>query len=94
MGQKNFQAVNTSAIMQMSKRVLQENKTPNFLYFLAHIPTGICVSGAKKCYFFRKFGVLCFLVTPVLRFTLFPYYQKKVHWILAVYQEKASELIG
>ena len=83
MGQRNFQAVNTSAIMRMSKRVLQEKKHTKFsekrlfLHFLAHIPTRICVSGAKKCSFFRKFGVLCFLVTPVLRFTLFPYYQKK-----------------
>ena len=25
------------------------------------------VSGGKKCSFFGKFGVLCFLVTPVLR---------------------------
>ena len=26
-----------------------------------------CVSGGKKCSFSRKFGVLCFLETPVLR---------------------------
>ena len=32
-----------------------------------------CVSGGKKCSFFGKFGVLCFLVTPVLRFALLSY---------------------
>ena len=26
----------------------------------------VCVSGGKKCLFFRKLGVLCFLVTSVL----------------------------
>ena len=33
----------------------------------------VCVSGGKKYSFFGKFGVLCFLVTPVLRFALLPY---------------------
>ena len=36
----------------------------------------LCVSGGKKCLFFEKFGVLRFLVTPVLRFALLPYYQR------------------
>ena len=31
------------------------------------------ISGGKKCSFFEKFGVLCFLVTPVLRLVLLPY---------------------
>ena len=37
----------------------------------------MCVSGCsfKICSFFGKFGVLCFHVTPVLRSTLWPYYQ-------------------
>ena len=35
----------------------------------------VCVSGGKKCLFFWKFGVLCFLETPVLRFVLLPYYR-------------------
>ena len=34
----------------------------------------VCVSGGKKCSFFGKFGMLCFLETPVLRFSLSPYY--------------------
>ena len=36
----------------------------------------MCVSGGKKYSFFGKFGVLCFLETPVLRFDLLPYYRK------------------
>ena len=33
-------------------------------------------TGGKKCPFFGKFGVLCFLQTPVLRFALLPYYRR------------------
>ena len=32
-----------------------------------------CVSGSKKFLFFGKYGILCFLVTSVLRFVFFPY---------------------
>ena len=38
--------------------------------------TYVCVSEGKKHPLFGKFGVLCFLVTPVLRFALLPYYQR------------------
>ena len=38
--------------------------------------TYLCVSGGKKCSFFGKFGMLCFLKTPVLRFALSPYYRR------------------
>ena len=34
------------------------------------------ISGGNKCSFFGKFGVLCFLVSPVLRFSLLPYYRR------------------
>ena len=34
----------------------------------------LSVLGSKKCSFFGKFGVLCFLETIVLRFALLPYY--------------------
>ena len=34
----------------------------------------VCVSGGKKCSFFIKFGMLCFLETPALRFAHLPYY--------------------
>ena len=33
----------------------------------------------KKCSFFGKFGVLCFLETSVLRFALSPYYRQICH---------------
>ena len=36
----------------------------------------VCVSGGKKYSFFGKFGVLCFLETPVLTFALLPYYRR------------------
>ena len=32
----------------------------------------LILTGGKKCSFFGKFGVLCFLETPVLRFALLP----------------------
>ena len=35
-------------------------------------------SRGKKCSFFGKFGMLCFLETPALRLTLLPYYQRSV----------------
>ena len=38
----------------------------------------VCVSGGKKCCFFGKFGVRCFLETPVLRFALLPYYRRTI----------------
>ena len=38
--------------------------------------TCMSVSGSKKCSFFRKFRVLYFLVIPVLRFALLPYYRR------------------
>ena len=40
--------------------------------------TYICVSGGKTFSFFGKFGLLCFLVASVLRFTLLPYYWRNV----------------
>ena len=33
----------------------------------------MCVSGGKKCSFFGKFALLCFLETLVLRFAILPY---------------------
>ena len=38
----------------------------------------VCVSGGKKCSLFGKFGVFCFLETPVLRFALLSYYGQTV----------------
>ena len=38
----------------------------------------MCVSGGRKCSFFGKFGVLCFLETPVVMFALLPYYWRNI----------------
>ena len=48
------------------------------------IREAIRVSEAKKCSFFAKFGVLCFLVKPVLRFALLPYYRRFLHVTLHI----------
>ena len=69
---------------RISKRVLQENKHIKFsekYTYLAPPPdmhTYVCVSGGKQCLFFEKFGVLCFLVTSVVRFSLLLYYRRYV----------------
>ena len=63
--------------------------------------TCVCVSGGKKCSFFRKFGELCFLETPVLRFALLPYYRRKVEikeagekLLVSLYGEKANNSLN
>ena len=60
--------------------VSREQSAPYFLKNKHFLPpdTYMCVyvSGGKKCSFFGKFGVLCFLETPVLRFALLPYYRR------------------
>ena len=76
-----LQFVGNKAKGRISKRVLQENnrqifRKTNILYPLIRKRT--CSyqgggGGGKKCSFFGKFGVFCFLVTPVLRFALLPY---------------------
>ena len=38
----------------------------------------VLVSRGEKCSFFGKFGVLWFLVTPILRFALLPYYRRNM----------------
>ena len=47
--------------------------------------TYVCVSGGKKCLFFGRFGVLCFLETPVLRFALSPYYHRSIIYAIFVF---------
>ena len=61
---------------RISKRVFQENKArkvfrkANISYPLIRARAYVFVSESKKCSFFGKPGVLCFLETPVLRFAL------------------------
>ena len=71
---------------RISKRVLQEDKARqifrkrNICYTL--IPTWTCGYLVKNCSFFGKFGVLCFLVTPGLRFAFLPYCCWYHPWVL------------
>ena len=63
--------VGNKAKRRNSERVFQENKA-----YQIFRKTYVCVSGGKKCSFFGKFGVLCFLETLVLRFALLLYYRR------------------
>ena len=59
----------------IAKLVLQENKARQ-IFQKTNISYPMCVSEDKKYSFFGKFVVFCFLVMPVLRFALLPYYQQ------------------
>ena len=69
---------------RISKRVFQENKARQISY--------VCVSEGKKCCFFAKFGVLCFLEKSVLRFALLPYYRRVIIWFLLLALKGNSRL--
>ena len=63
--------------------MLQENKARQLFRkrtFLTpwYVRVCVCVSWGKKCSFFGKFGVHCFLVTLNLRFALLPYCRRLV----------------
>ena len=47
-----------------------------------------------KCLFFGKFGVLCFLETPVLRFALLPYYRRIYQQDFLIFTRKVLVLSG
>ena len=72
--------VGNKAKGQISKLVFQENKAHqifrkiNISYPLIRTPT--CAYQGVNVLFFGKSAVLCFLETPVLRFTLLPYYRR------------------
>ena len=74
---KSDDYVDDKAKRRISKQVTRKQSTPNVPkneHFLPHdTHTYVCVSGDKKCAFSGKFGVLCFLVTSVLRFAVLPY---------------------
>ena len=46
-----------------------------------HFLPPLCISGDKKCSFFGKFGMLCFLETPVCRFAYLPYQRHIPLWM-------------
>ena len=56
-----------------------EGKFENENFLPPDTHTYVCVSGGKKYSFFGKFGVLCFLVSSVLRIALLP---NGYHWML------------
>ena len=60
--------------------VTRKQSPPNFLKNKHFLPpdtqTQVWVSGGMKCSLFGKFGELCFLVTPVLKFVLLPCYRR------------------
>ena len=62
--------------MQISKRVFQGNKACQIFWKMY-----VCISGGKKCSFFGKFSVLCFLETPILRSVLLPYSQRVLEYL-------------
>ena len=62
--------------MNLKTGVLRKQSTSNFPK-KEHFFTPWCVSGGKKCSFFGKFDVVCFLETHVLRFAFLPYYRRK-----------------
>ena len=59
--------------MNLKTEVTRKQSTPNFPENEHFLPpytyTYLHVSGSKKCLFFGKLGVLCFLVTSILRFS-------------------------
>ena len=64
--------VGNKAKGRFSKRVFQEKKARQIFRKVNNYPLirirNVCVLGGKKCLFFGKFGMLCFLESPVLRF--------------------------
>ena len=69
--------------MFQKNQARQSFRITKISYPLIRTRTYLCVSGGKKCSFFGKFGVLCFLETRILRFALLPYYQQTLVSILA-----------
>ena len=63
--------------MNLKTGVSRKQSTPKFRknkHFLP--PNKHTVTGGKKCLLFGNFGVLCFLKTPVFRFTLLSHYRE------------------
>ena len=54
----------------VSRKQSTSNFSKNKHFLLPDAHMYVCVSGGKKYSFYGKFDGLCFLETPVLRFTL------------------------
>ena len=81
----DFHIAGNKAKGPISKQVFQENKARQIFrktdisYPLKRTRTYVCKSGGKKCTFFGKFDMICFLETSVLIFALLPCYRQNVH---------------
>ena len=78
--------VGNKAKGRISKRVLQENKAWQ-IFRKTNISN---VSGGKKYSFFRKFGVLCFLVT---RFEIHPFALSSTEFWMAIFQNRGLTFV-
>ena len=75
--------VGNKANGDISKRVMQENKARQ-VFRKTNISYPVIRMGVENVCFFGKFGVLCFFVSPDLRFTLFPSHRRTPGWLKAV----------
>ena len=81
----HLELVGNESIGQISKHVFQENKAPQIflktsIFSPWYVHVRVRIKG-KKCLFFGKLGVFCFLETHVLRFDLLPYYRRTTQWV-------------
>ena len=77
--------------------MLRENKAhqsfrkTNISYLLIRTRANISyplIRTRKKCSFFGKFDVLCFLETPALRFALLSYYRRIQRFIIVIFHRQ------
>ena len=54
-----------------NKKIKLAKYSENQTFLTSDSHTYVCESGGKKCSFFGKLGVLCFVFTSDLRFTLY-----------------------
>ena len=75
--------------------ITRKQSTPNFPKNEHFLPADahkcVCVLGGKKCSFFGKFDVLCFLVTPVLGFALL-IYRRRNEYLLPQMKQNSRQL--
>ena len=97
--QFNFALLRTN----LKTGVSRKQSTPNFPKSKHFLPpdthTYVCISGGKKCLFFGKFGMLCFLETPVLRIALLLYYrryylQTSRNLVFFMFEDSQKDIIG
>ena len=67
-----FQKMNISYLLIRTHTCAYPEKWTFLTFWYAHLRVRI---KGNKCSLFGKFGVLCFLEAPVLRFPLLPYHQ-------------------